>query len=246
MKNFLRADFHRIMTKRIRILMMILLALADIIYMFSTVSSDKNIIEMTNRVGGLDFIYGNIIMLLNILISYGDDMRAKSMQAALGYGMKRQQIVFVKWINLALMIILDMLFLTVIQFIPLIITGKLAGTFVVGQVIVSQISLVFVSIISITLAMIVLFQTQKAVLGVLVYIYLSMGGTSSIISIAVMNNFVQKFQLWNIGAADQMNIFISKLWLGQFDIRNFLMVTLYFAIGFGVTIYLFRKKELDF
>lgn len=246
MKNFLRADFHRIMTKRIRILMMILLALADIIYMFLTVSSDKNIIEMTNRVGCLDFIYGNIIMLLNILISYGDDMRAKSMQAALGYGMKRQQIVFAKWINLALMIILDMLFLTVVQFIPLIITGKLAGTFVVGQVIVSQISLVFVSIISITLAMIVLFQTQKAVLGVLVYIYLSMGGTSSIISIAVMNKFVQKFQLWNIGAADQMNIFISKLWLGQFDIRNFLMVALYFAIGFGVTIYLFRKKELDF
>ena len=40
--------------------------------------------------------------------------------------------------------------------------------------------------------------------------------------------------------------FISKLWIGQFDIRNFLMIVLYFAIGFGATIYLFRRKELDF
>ena len=78
------------------------------------------------------------------------------------------------------------------------------------------------------------------------YVYLTMGVTSGILSMAIANKLVQKFQLWNIGVADQINIFSSKLFIGQFDIRNFLMVLFYFALGFRVTIYLFNKKELDF
>ena len=50
--------------------------------------------------------------------------------------------------------------LTVLQFIPLIAAGKLAGSFVIGQVILGQISGVLLAAIEMPLVMIVLFQTQ--------------------------------------------------------------------------------------
>ena len=246
MKNFMSADFHRIMTKKIRVLLMLLLAIIEVISILNGISGDKNTIEMTLEVGGLDIGYTCVIMLINIFIAYGDDIRAKSMQAALGMGLKRHQLVVAKWFDLSAVITLDMLFLTIVQFIPLIAAGKLAGSFVVGEVIVTQISATFIMILAMTLTMIILFQTQKAILGVLVYAYITFQVSYSILSLAVSNKFVQKFQLWNIGAENQLNTFITKLWIGQFDIKNFLMVALYFAIGFGVTIYLFRRKELDF
>lgn len=246
MKNFIRADFHRIMTKRIRILLMILLAIVNVISVLKGISDNKNIIEMTNEVGGLNILYMYGIMLINIFVAYGDDFRARNMQVALGMGVKRHQVVLAKWITLSIIVALDILTLTVLQFIPLIVTGKLAGSFVVGHAIMGEIVTVFTILVAMSLTMIVLFQTQKAILGVLVYIYLTVSATYSIISVAAMNRFVQKFHLWDIGAVNQVDIFISKLWIGQFDIRNFLMVVLYFAIGFGATIYLFRRKELDF
>lgn len=246
MKNFMSADLHRIMTKKIRVLLVALLAIIEVISVLKGISGDKNTIEMTLEVGGLDIGYTCVIMLINIFIAYGDDIRAKSMQAALGMGLKRHQLVVAKWFDLSAVIILDMLFLTIVQFIPLIVAGKLAGSFVVGQVIVNQISVTLAMILSMTLTMIILFQTQKAILGVLMYAYITFQISSSILSLAVSNKFVQRFQLWDIGAENQLSMFISKLWIGQFDIKNFLMVVLYFAIGFGVTIYLFRRKELDF
>lgn len=225
---------------------MVLFAIADVLFMVKAISSGRNVIEMTNEVGNTDFLYINGIMLVNIWISFWDDIRAKSMQAALGMGMKRYQIVLAKWLNITLIAALDMTVLTVLQFIPLIAAGKLAGSFVIGQVILGQISGVLLVAIEMPLVMIVLFQTQQAVLGVIAYVYLTMGVTSGILSMAIANKLVQKFQLWNIGVADQINIFLAKLFIGQFDIRNFLMVLFYFALGFGVTIYLFNKKELDF
>ena len=246
MKNFMSADLHRIMTKKIRVLLVALLAIIEVISVLKGISGDKNTIEMTLEVGGLDIGYTCVIMLINIFIAYGDDIRAKSMQSALGMGLKRHQLVVAKWFDLSAVIILDMLFLTIVQFIPLIVAGKLAGSFVVGQVIVNQISVTLAMILSMTLTMIILFQTQKAILGVLMYAYITFQISSSILSLAVSNKFVQRFQLWDIGAENQLSMFISKLWIGQFDIKNFLMVVLYFVIGFGVTIYLFRRKELDF
>lgn len=246
MKNYFRADFHRIMTKKSRIFLMMLLAAVDLISILKAMLSDRSVMELTNKVGGLDLWYISGIMLVNIWISFGDDIRAKSMQAALGIGIKRYQIVITKWLTMMAAVVLDMAILNALQLIPLLVAGKLAGGFVLEQVIFGQISAVVMIAVVMPLTMIVLFQTQKVVLGVLAYIYLTLGITNLIISMTAANKIVQKFQLWKIGVAEQVTLFFTKLLIGQFDIRNFLMVVCYFVIGFGATIYLFQKKELDF
>lgn len=246
MKNYLSADFHRIMTKKIRIILILLLGIADLIWMFMRIPADSNAIQATSEVGRLDLIYVNILMLSNLLISFGDDIHAKSMQAALGSGIKRHQIVLAKWLNLVLLSAIDIGFLTFLQFIPLLMMKRLASSFVIWSVIFGQISAVLSIALVSALTMIVLFQTQKALLGVFAYVYLTMNLTSGIVSIAATNPLVQRFQLWNIGAVSQMETFLFKLMIGQFDFRNFILVVLYFALGLGGAIYLFRKKELDF
>lgn len=246
MNNYLKADFYRIMTKKVRIVLMLLLGIVDFIHVYVRAQTAPNVIEATNKIGDMDFVYLNIIMLVNILISFRDDLRAKSMQAALGNGVKRYQVVLVKWINLVLMAALDTTFLTILQFIPLVARNRLASSFVVGRVLLSQFEAVFIIAIATALTLIVLFQTQKALFGVLAYTYLTLDMTSAIITMAISNKLVQKLQLWNIGAVNQMETFLTKLSFGQFDFRNFIMIAFYFALGLGGAIYLFRKKELEF
>lgn len=246
MKNYLKADFHRIMTKKSRIILMVLWGLVDFIQVFSHAQSAPNAIAATNYVGSLDFIYLNIIMLGNILVSFRDDFRAKSIQAALGSGVKRYQIVLTKWINMVLMAFLDITFLTILQFIPLIVLNCLGNSYAVGLALTGQYALLFLIAIAMSITLIVLFQTQNGILGVLAYVYLTLDITSLLVHMAISNKLVQRFQLWNIGSVDQMQTFLGKLDIGQFDFGNFIMIIFYFALGIGGAIYLFRKKELDF
>lgn len=246
MKNYLSADLHRIGKKKFRIFLVLVLAIIDIATTFSGILSDKNIILLTCEIGKSDLLYFYVIMLVNLMISFRDDIHAKSMQAALGTGLKRSEIVFVKWLSLAMISFSDLLFLFLVQLIPRMVTHKLAGSFVVANAIKGQFSYFMTILVVLPLVMIVIFQTQKAILGVLFYVYLTLNCTSGIISMAASNPIVQRFQLWKIGTMDQVSDFLTKLTFGQFDIRNFLMLAIYFAIGFGGTIYLFRRKELDF
>lgn len=247
MKNYISADFHRIATKKSRILLMVLLIVGSMVYMLygeTTVGDD--VIRITTGIGKLDFLYAWGIMLIIILISYGDDFRAKSMQVALGMGLTRRQVVFSKWISMTAIIMIDGLFLDGAQFAVVIATGKLAGSYVIWHTIYSLILNVLTIIMAMTLTMIILFQTQNAILGVLAYFYVVVGATDSIISMAAENSIVQRLHLWNIDVMNQMNRFIEGLQIGQFDIKSFLIVALYAVAGFELTIYLFKKKELDF
>lgn len=246
MKNYLYADFHRIMTKKSRIFLTFLLGIIDFIVVFMRARSAPNDIQATYEIGNFDVIYMIIIVMITIMISFQDDFRAKSMQAALGNGVKRHQIVLVKWFNLILISVLSLVFLTILEFIPLIILNRVSNSFVISQVLLNQLIIICTIAVTTALSLLVLFQTQTALLGVLAYAYLTMSITSILFFMAISNKLVQRFQLWNIDAADQMKTFLTKLSFGQFDIRNFLILAFYFALGIGGSIYLFRKKELDF
>lgn len=246
MGNFVRADFHRIMTRRTRIILMILMAAGECLFLvFKSLQDTNNMIQVTLGIGKWELVYIFGIMLVNILVIYGEDLNAKSMQVAIGIGIERHQIVIAKWISMVLMVVLDVTFLTVIQFITVAAVGKLAGGFAVELVVMGQIAEILQIIMVTTLTMILIFQMQKAIFGVLAYIYMMLNITGSVIQLGIQNKIVQRFQLWTIGVANQSTIFSSKLEIGEFDIRNFAMLLMYLFIGIGGTIYLFRKKEIE-
>lgn len=247
MKNYINADFRRITAKKSRILLLIFLAAIQIIFLFYTGAiKNKDAIWMTYQIGGLDLLYMFIIMLDNILISYRDDFQAKSMQAALGLGLTRRQVVLSKWITMSMIIVIDFIFLDGAQFITVIVLGKMVGGFVLSHTVILLLSNLILILLSMTLAMTILFYAQNTILGILAYLYITLGVTESIISMAIKNGFVQKFQLWNIDASNQITCFMDRLLIGQFDIRYFLGILLYFVIGIELSVYLFKKKELNF
>lgn len=246
MKNFFKADFYRVMTKKSRIFLLILMAAGDIGYLvYQASKASNNAIQVTMKIGNPELIYMYFIAMSNLFIIYRDDFRAQNMQVAIGIGVERWKIVVAKWLTTTMVILIDITFLTAVEFAVVISEGKLAGGFAVSLVIMSQIETVIQIVLASTLAMVIIFQMQKAIWGVLAYLYVAAGITSQIISVAAGNRIVQKFQLWNIGAADQGASFVGKLMIGEFGIGNFLMVLLYLAIGIGGSIYLFSKKEVE-
>ena len=245
MKNFIRADLYRIMTKKSRIFLMMLMAIGECLFLVLESFQSDSMIQVTLSIGAGELVYMFGIMLVNILIIYGDDLSAKNMQVAIGIGIERHEIVIGKWIDMALMVVLDVTFLSVIQFGTVAAMGKLAGGFTVELAVIQQITTAVQIIMAVTLAMIIIFQTQKAILGVLAYIYLVLDITGTLIELGIQNRIVQRFQLWNISSASQSTIFMNKLAIGEFDIRNFVMILVYLAIGIGGTSYLFRKKEIE-
>lgn len=247
MKNYINADFHRIEEKKSRFLLLMLIAVIQIAFLlYSGLAKHKDAFSMTNEIDGVDTLYMVIIMAYNILLSYGQDFQAKAMQSALGMGLTRRQVVLSKWISMSLIIVADFLFLGVVQFTTVIALGKLAGGFTLSRTITTLFSRLIMLILSMTLTMIVLFYTQNVLLGILAYFYIILGVTSSIIDIAIKNPIVQKLQLWNIDVTNQVPGFMDRLLTGQFDIRYFLGILLYFIIGIELSVYLFKKKELDF
>ena len=247
MGNFIKADVYRIMTKRSRIVLMLLFVLVRMIRLFSKMASPEiNIYEATDQIGGFDVIYVMIMMLVNLFIIYGDDIKARSMQVAIGLGMKRTQIVIAKWISMVIVVSSDLLFLTILEFAGVGISGKLASGYMVTTVLLGRLDTLLEIIMSVTLSMGVTFFTQKIVLGVFVYLIVILCGLNSIVRCFASVEIVRRLRLWQISAVTQLEIFQSKLYLGLFDWKSFVIILIYLALGFGVTMRLFKKKELDF
>lgn len=245
-KNFFKADFYRVMTKKSRIFLMILMAAGELGYLaYQASKAGNNAIQVTMKIGNMELIYLYFIALSNLFIIYRDDFRAQNMQVAIGIGVERWKIVVAKWLTTTMVILIDITFLTAVEFAVVISEGKLAGGFAVNLVIMGQMETVIQIVLASTLAMIIIFQMQKAIWGVLAYLYVSAGITSQILSAAAGNRIVQKLQLWNIGAGDQGTAFIGGLMIGEFNIGSFLMVVLYLVIGIGGSIYLFSRKEIE-
>lgn len=40
--------------------------------------------------------------------------------------------------------------------------------------------------------------------------------------------------------------FVNRLWLGFFDMGSFLVIVAYLAVGLGMAILVFKKRELEF
>lgn len=245
MKNYFKADFHRIMTRRSRVLFMLLLtvyALGNLVIKAGT----KDAVYMTAEVQNVLLFYGTVMVLINLFTVYGDDFRAGSMKTAIGLGLERWKIAGMKLFSFSMASAWDLVFLLTVQCLALLSVGKLTGGFVLFGVLLSYLETWAQMVMWMSLVSIILFWKQNVILGVLAYIYLMMDTTGFVIGLAVNNPIVAKFRLWKIGSGSQLTRFFNHLLIGQFDVIPFLGILLYTGAGIGIAIYLFQKKELDF
>ena len=245
MRNYLKADFHRIMTKKSRALLMLLLTVYAI-GSLAIKAGTKDALYMTSEIANVLLAYGIAMLIVNLFTVYGDDFRAGSMKTAIGLGLERWKIVVAKVFILSVTTALDLVFLLAVQMVFLAVLGKLTGGFIFASVVIYYVETWAQIVMWTSLASIVLFWKQKVILGILVYIYLMLNVTEDLISMAANNPIVGKFQLWKLSSGTQIEQFFYRLFIGRFDVVSLLGILIYAGAGIGIAIYLFHKKELDF
>ncbi len=246
MKNFIKADFHRVFTKPLRYVMLVVFGLSLIGILIYQATQGYSDIAMTQFMIGGNPIYGMLVMLVYIFTIFGDDFKAKSLQAAIGMGVSRYQVVLGKFVSYCLVMIIDLVFFTAFHTILVALMGHLVTGPVFTEICVSLLSDLLQGIVGMAIAMMIAFISQLPTVASLVYIIMQLNIMGFAMGYLLAFKIVGRLNLPALYSTPAVSNFVNRLWLGIFDLKSFLVIIAYLAVGIGVSILVFTKRELEF
>ena len=250
MYNYIWADLLRSLKRVPHIVVMVLLNLAAV--------GMSVYIRMTNWNAVFLMMAGEFFLklipilmgIINISIIYGDDFKAKIMQTTIGNGLSRKKVIGSKLIETAILSFLDLLEMTL--FFLLVACVMRAGFN--GKMVVELFQVMLVStlqcIVYTSLVQGVIFFRQGVGIANMVYLLAIFGLPDAIIeavlNIGAVEAVVGRFHLANFLLLRMVDAASSRLMLGTVDIRAFVGIAVYTAIGFLIAVQAFKKRELEF
>ncbi len=248
MFNLIKADLYRIFNKKglyiFSGISTILLLLIVYLVKTPTTTYDDYVMIVSMVVSFSSIIIGAFIVGL----VYNDDLKSKSLQSAIGFGMKRSQIVLTKFIVSVFMY--SVIFL---GFLALVISIPYMFAITVNPDMFNQLITNFGvealrGIVYIALTSIVVFATQKPTVVTTAFLLLATQTIANIASLVLRMGFIvrtfgnlSKYLPTNAVSQLNMNLY-SNLPIGQE------IITICIAIigSIILSIALFNKKELEF
>ena len=252
MLNYIRADYKRIATRIPRI---ILLVLFEAVFMFHILNSwnkaagNFTSISMMNAASTFFKIW--IEFLIGIMAfhqTFAFDFRAKTIQVALGLGISRLKVVIAKVIQLALVMLTDLLLTCGVLGLLSVITGVYLNFEQFGYLLTTGLGSILLVTCSVSLLMPLIFRTQNMVLGLIGYFIMVPG----LLTLAVRTlvrlapEFVQRLQLDHYFHDSCINMLVTNAVQNAFQLWPLIGTIVWFAIGIYLTWLAFRKMELDF
>lgn len=246
MKNFIKADLYRVFTKPLRYIMLCIFGIMMIgVLIYQNVSGYSDV-SMTNLMVGDNPIYGVLVMLVYIFTIFGDDFRAKNLQAAIGMGVLRYQVVLGKFVTYSTIMAIDTLFFALLHTLIVAAMGHLASGEVLSEIVVGLACELLRGILAMTIAMMAAFITQSATVASLVYILMNLNVAGFIMPYLMAFTPVGNLKIPTHYSTPAVQNFVNRLWLGFFDMGSFLVIVAYLAVGLGMAILVFKKRELEF
>ena len=252
MINYILADYKRISTRVPRVILLVIyqaVFIGYIIYKFNRAAGNftsVNLVETSTYYIGSFMLF--ILFLADCIQSFSFDFRAKTVQVALGIGISRLKVVFAKLVQVALVMLTDL----VITLISFGIVSAVLGISLAGHQINYVISYGFgtflLAICSVTLLMPLIFRVQNMVLTMVGYFLLVPGFISDIARslLRLAPTFLQRLQLDRYFHDSCCNLIQSNAIQGNFQLWPVIAVIIWFVIGIYLTWLVFRKMELDF
>ena len=245
--NYIKADIWRV-SRRIPRIIFILIAniiFALVIVKASNGDSWNSVFFMEKMLGGFSVI-ATICSIVEFVSVFSTDFAAKTMQIAIGGGMKRRHVILTKW--------LDCLFLAMSDFLFACIVGLIMGGITGVHINAEQGLDILINFLGeslkaggyYSLAMIAVFYMQSVMIPLLVYICLSIDIFYYILKYLFSLGPIRQWNLQKYLFTEASELFESRLVVGTFDFKAFLLVIIYMAIGYIVSSLLFKKKELEF
>lgn len=184
--------------------------------------------------------------LIEIFFILGDDFKAKSIQVAIGLGVKRKLFLNTKYMEFVVVCLFDLLSTLVVGLIFSLCLGYMLD----AKQVLSVIIVMFCSLLSIvcylSICMPLMFFTQSIGFGTILYIALSFEGVNQIVGIIAGFDKIAKYHIQTYSLTEMLHVNCSRLLLGTVSIKAIIGIVIYLFVSFQIAKILFKRKELEF
>lgn len=248
MIKYIRADLYRIFRRKARIIIALLFIYLTVDQFWPGKQADTTIVDAVDVIESVLKYAPPILGFLEMFYVFADDFAGKTAQIAIGTGIKRIQVIMTKWVDMLILISLDLMVLTGLSAgLAQLQAGSMpAGlsSSLVAHVVVAIIStMAYVSIV-----MPIMFAMQSVTLSNILYLVLSFGLIFKLLGFVSQLERLQKFNIGSITLTNALNVLRSRMLLGSFHIVrvSFIAIVIYTAAGIAVTYLIYRNRELEF
>lgn len=252
MLNYIRADYKRIVTRLPRVIFIILFEACFMIHILNswnkTAGNFTSVSLMNASSTFFKILLTFVIGTMDFNQTFAFDFRAKTIQVALGLGVSRLKVVIAKVIQLALVMLTDLLLTCGVLGILSVITGVYLNFQQFGFLLTTGLGSILLVTCSVSLLMPLIFRTQNMVLGLIGYFIMVPGLLTLAVRtlIRLAPEFVQRMQLDRLFHDSCINLLVTNAVQNAFQLWPLIGTIAWFAIGIYLTWLAFRKMELDF
>lgn len=190
MADLIKADLYRIFNKKGLYIFSGICSVLFLVMMYLVHYPSFGYGDYVSFIQMVSSFIGIIIGTFVVGIVYNDDLRSKSLQSAIGFGMKRSQIVITKYIiALIIYLIITSGFLALIESIPYMFAFPIEAK-LHSALLMIFLGEVLKGIVYMALTSIVVFATQKTTIVTTVYLLLATQTISGILSMVLGMDFV--------------------------------------------------------
>ncbi|WP_432627391.1 hypothetical protein [Brotaphodocola sp.] len=247
MINYIRADLYRLNRRLPRLFWLFILLVSSMIFLVWKSQHDVwNSVNYTAAVASVIELVGILAGFFETNFAFSEDFKAKTMQMAIGSGISRRQVVMTKIAGLGTVMFLDLMVLYLCSLVFGLVTGIQILPEQIGEMSIVLLCtwmnvLFYASVISI-----VLFYFQSGGVWMMLYWIVMIDPVNVIIEQFSDNDIVAFLHLKSFTYTTILGKFQTQLVFGKFNFPSFLGIAIYFVLVWGITVFLFKKRELEF
>lgn len=251
MKHYFLADYRRALTCRLHVVQIVLLALAVVlaaVWGKFTVTGNWNAVSYLSAISLPMSFLAMFLGLFDILAVFSEDFKAKTMQVAIGRGVSRTQVVLTKLLDVAAVVITDLvLFFALTVGLSLLLGAPLTGSYLIEHMIDFLIQ--WLDCMGYTAVVLpLLFHLQSMLVPILLYLILSSRAVYTLLRAFTFwgPEWLQKLHLDTYTLDAFLDTLRTHLVLGRLNPGALVGVAVYLVLGTVAAVLVFRKQELEF
>lgn len=247
MLNYIGADIRRILTRIPRaIFMAVIYAVLVAIVITSRESGEFDSVAFVMTFGTFASVMPLAIGIVELVSIFSADFKAKTMQSAIGNGISRRHVVLSKLLEVIAILLIDMLLLAAIGFLMSGISSIHLTQEQTLEIFARLFSVWLRCCCLMSITMIIMFYSQGTGIAVIFYLLCAAGLLKKLFEVVLSIDFLKKLHLASFLPSSLADTFQTRMILGSFSVERFIGIALYMIAAYFVTVFLFKRRELEF
>lgn len=246
MNRYMKADFYRIFGRLSRYITLFVLfaAFGGIFYAVSEGSTPYELVEAVTQI--VNTAVCPVFGLVEYGVVYGDDLKAKTMQIAIGTGISRKKVILTKWVEIVLLTVLDTaVFLGIAFGVSILRNAVFSGEPLRDVLILSAFSIIKLAGAA-AVTGILLFCTMNPALGTVLFITSAFGILYFIVNALVTIGPLEALHLDQYLFTSLLEAAKSRAVIGTFSLPHMAGLAVWLLAFYVLTYRVFKKVELEF